>query len=329
MSIEIFEGDNRHILRDLIDQGTRVHSAVMDPPYNFTSIVKRFGKADSKPAKQGSGGRFSRLSTGFQGQQWDATGIERDPEFWRLVYDILLPGGYCFAFSSAMTGHWQAVAMEQAGFTMHPFIAWLYSTGMPKAHAVTKFAPSAEEWDGWYYSTAVQKPAIEPIYVAQKPFSEKTGYANVLRHGVGAVNIGGCRVPSSNGDAGRWPANVIHDGSTGVVEIFPPGHDEFFHCFPVALHAPKANKGDRAGSTHPTVKPVNLMRHLVRLTTPRGGLVLDPFAGSGTTGEAAVLEGSNAILIEQNAIYSSDIRRRFNKTALIDEYLAAISPPHG
>lgn len=67
------------------------------------------------------------------GQQWDGSGIERDPEFWRLVHDILLPGGFCLAFSGARTGHWQAVAMEQAGFIMHPMTGWVFGSGFPKA----------------------------------------------------------------------------------------------------------------------------------------------------------------------------------------------------
>ena len=77
----------------------------------------------------------------------------------------------------------------------------------------------------------------------------------------------------------------------------------FFYCA-------KASKSDRAGSKHPTVKPVSLMRWLVRLVTPPGGVTLDPFAGSGTTGEAAYLEGFGAILIEREAEYQADIARR-------------------
>jgi DNA methylase len=72
----------------------------------------------------------------------------------------------------------------------------------------------------------------------------------------------------------------------------------------------KARAADRCGSTHPTVKPLSLMRYLCKLVTPVGGTILDPFAGSGTTGEAAALEGFNAILIEKEDEYAADIRRR-------------------
>ena len=76
------------------------------------------------------------------------------------------------------------------------------------------------------------------------------------------------------------------------------------------FYSSKASKADRAGSKHPTVKPVKLMQWLVRMITPPGGTVLDPFAGSGTTGQAALLEGFNTVLIEREAEYRADITRR-------------------
>lgn len=230
--------------------------------------------------------------------------------------------------------------------------------------------------EGW--GTAI-KPAFEPIVLARKPLSEGTVAANVLRWRTGALNIGACRVPtdetitatrnialgSSSGgvysaanvpgvyvqnDAGRWPANVVHDGSPEVVEAFPfndakpraprefrkvaSGADadgntsaafgsESRKSGDVAgvdrgdsgsaarfFYSAKASKADRAGSKHPTVKPIELKRWLSRLITPPGGTVLDPFAGSGTTGAACVAEGFRAILCEREAEYVADIRRR-------------------
>ena len=76
------------------------------------------------------------------------------------------------------------------------------------------------------------------------------------------------------------------------------------------FYSAKADSHDRLGSRHPTVKPVDLMQYLVRLVTPKGGLVLDPFAGTGTTGEAAIREGMRAILIEREPEYLADIKRR-------------------
>lgn len=455
LGIQLFSGDNRESLRRLIDQGVRVHSVVTDPPYGLVSIQKRFGKDGAAAARtEGNDGSFARLSGGFMGKVWDATGIERDPEFWRLIWEILLPGGYVFAFSGSRTGHWQACAMETAGFIMHPMHGWVFGSGFPKAHAADKaidkhlkvkgsydgvkpghegfkgrnmssvqslkgtmggeggFArpwmddaeavdryhsayvpgsPEAAQWEGWAYGTQTQKPALEPIYLGQKPFSEKTGAANLLKHGVGAVNIDGCRVGYQNAEdqasakpqgratakvgalagktqhdgdrsefvpdntKGRHPANLILDGSPEVVAMFPNSKDQqgavqgtepsrtggegtncygeygarpaapvrgddgsaarFFHQFtpdadPLFYH-PKAGKSDRAGSKHPTVKPIALMQYLIRHITPPGGVVLDPFAGSGTTAEAALREGFDCILMEAEPDYVTFLNDRF------------------
>ncbi|MEH0291822.1 DNA methyltransferase [Agrobacterium sp. CCNWLW71] len=411
-SISLYPGDNRASLRRLIAQGVRVHSVVTDPPYGLVSIQKRFGKEGAAPARrEKNDGSFARLSGGFMGRKWDGTGIERDPEFWKLIYDILLPGGYVFAFSGSRTGHWQACAMEMAGFIMHPMHGWCFGSGFPKASNAERaidahrcdrpgrhyesalpsdprpddhVCDSCEEgdpWVGWGYGTQSQKPALEPVFLGQKPFTEKNGAANLQMHGVGAVNIDGCRVN------GRHPANLILDGSPEVVAMFPakagaaapvkgtepsgvpkdiygkfngrtPGtffNDEgsaarFFHQFPLSdedyahaiavgvigedrgdalIYHGKAGKADRAGGSHPTVKPIALMQNLIRHITPPGGIVLDPFAGSGTTAEAARREGFDCILMEAETEYVEFLGRRFpeindcnQKMLLSDELLA-------
>ena len=179
--------------------------------------------------------------------------------------------------------------------------------------------PEAQQWDGW--GTAL-KPALEPITVARKPF-KGTVANNVLTHGTGAINIDGCRVgteerfnlaagnkaggnslnmsavgmPDADGKAcvGRWPANLIHDGSDEVTELFGDAQRFFY--------VPKCNKKDRDGSTHPTMKPTDLMAYLCRLVTPPDGIILDPFMGSGSTGKAAVREGFSFIGIERDEKY--------------------------
>jgi DNA modification methylase len=335
MNPRLIHGDSREELRRLIDARVRVHSVVTDPPYAL-SIVKRFGKEGAAPAKFGRDGAFARASRGFMGKEWDTGEVAFDPEFWRLIHEILLPGGFVCAFSSPRTGHRQAVAMEDAGLIMHPFIGWTYSSGMPKAHSVSRSIGAAGDgaaWTGWSYGLQALKPALEPIYVAQRPFSERTGGLNVLAHGVGGMNIDACRVSGkpwkpliatglaskkffSEGEAkkvlkephalGRWPANLLHDGSQEVSAALGSAAEHFS-----IFHHGKANKTDRAGSNHPTVKPIALIQFLVRLVTPNGGTVLDPFAGSGTTGEAAKREGARCILIERESEYAADIRRRF------------------
>lgn len=411
-SITLHEGDNRASLRRLIDQGVRVHSVVCDPPYHLDSIQKRFGKEGAAVAQFGSDGAFQRASKGFCGSKWDGADengvkIAFDPAFWSLVNEILLPGGYLVAFSAARTYHRMVVAIEDAGFIIHPLKGWVFGSGMPKAHnaamaidkslglkggrgepksaahagwidrgrmrggedadnheawqrpwmddaekvdeAARRYLPASAEaaqWDGWAFGSPV-KPALEPICLAQKPISEKTYAKNLMMHGVGALNIDACRP----GD--RHPANLLHDGSDDVVALFPGnsgqrgalvGHNRerqspngtfgkfsaahdavpkdepgsaarFFNSFPLdadpIFYQGKAGKADRAGSKHPTVKPVALMQWLVRLVTPVGGVTLDPFAGSGTTGEAARREGFDCILMEAEEQFIGDIRRRF------------------
>jgi len=253
----------------------------------------------------------------------------------------------------------------------------------------------AQHFKGW--GTAL-KPALEPITVARKPLIG-TVAENVLQHGTGALNIDGCRVEPTGesrertneasqdrryadlggtnfaatpgirgGDPlGRWPANLIHDGSDEVVALFPrdagaaapvrgteasaasvgrvtgereriPGafHADtgsaarFFYCAKadradrneglsdpgpqftmgrLPHHGEKVNAA-RKGNHHPTVKPTDLMRYLCRLVTPPGGVVLDPFMGSGSTLKAAELEGFSAIGIELSADYIEIARRR-------------------
>jgi DNA modification methylase len=247
------------------------------------------------------------------------------------------------------------------GADQHKDGSWEKLEGRTYTHTVTAAgSDEARAWQGW--GTAL-KPAWEPICVARKPI-EGTVAANVLKHGVGALNIDGCRVNpgemvpgGGNGVAhrggimgqqiadgrervephtlGRWPANIVHDGSDEVVGAFPEtssgvptagdrnggvygefaarsltNHGASSGSAARFFYSAKADANDRLGSKHPTVKPVDLMQWLVRLVTPKGGLVLDPFAGTGTTGEAAFREGCRAILIEREAEYVADIERR-------------------
>jgi site-specific DNA-methyltransferase (adenine-specific) len=165
---------------------------------------------------------------------------------------------------------------------------------------------AAKQWAGW--GTAL-KPALEPITVARKPLTG-TVAENVLQHGTGALNVDGCRVGD---ESGRFPANLTHDGSEEVVGLFPEDGEasaaRFFYCA-------KADAAERRNSKHPTVKPVALMRYLVRLVCPAGGVVLDPFAGSGTTIEAARLEHCRAVGIEREAEYCADILERLRQGVL-------------
>jgi len=324
---------------------------------------------------------------GFMGKSWDNSGIAYNVELWAECLRVLKPGGHLLAFGGSRTYHRLACAVEDAGFEVRDQIMWLYGSGFPKSLNLK------DEWAG--LGTAL-KPAHEPIVVARKPLIG-TVANNVLEWGTGALNIDASRVPSDGGgtqcsnrdengncvghpgangslgggvmrhalnaECGRWPANVLTDGSDAVVAGFPftktgsvrpyqqngeaeafgmkgkfitstHNGDEgsaarFFYCakasksernaglegLPEQQIAAKGNGLNRSCATcgaktldgcdcpdrtfenakrqnfHPTVKPIALMRYLVKMVTPPGGTVLDPFLGSGTTACAAILEG--------------------------------------
>jgi site-specific DNA-methyltransferase (adenine-specific) len=407
MSWNIYHGDCREVMATL--HAESVDAIVCDPPYGLS----------------------------FMGKGWDhgVPGVE----FWGAALRAAKPGAHLLAFGGTRTYHRLACAIEDAGWEIRDCVMWVYGSGFPKSHDVSKaidkaagaereriggpksggmksvnchnaihgyrpndyaengnslisgdpITEAARQWSGW--GTAL-KPAWEPIIVARKPLVG-TVAENVLTHGTGAINVDGCRVGTEGGRCrdghsakgksgpgsftvytdkapeidglGRWPANLIHDGSDEVVGLFPATHARgnvrasvsesgtgfiggrnqsggeysradsgsaarFFYCA-------KASKADRdegceglaaksrledvgnkfttvdyregktrdvmARNHHPTVKPTDLMRYLCRLVTPPGGIVLDPFTGSGSTGKAAVLEGFRFIGIEREAEY--------------------------
>ena len=363
---QVLVGDCLHVMAQM--EACSVDAIVTDPPYEL----------------------------GFMGKSWDASGVAFRIEVWREALRVLKPGGHLLAFSGSRTYHRMAVAIEDAGFEIRDQIMWVYGSGFPKSHDVSKAidreagavrevvgerwvtnaaqgeglghgamvggmvragmiditapaTPEAARWQGW--GTAL-KPAHEPIVVARKPL-RGTVAANVLAYGTGAINVDGCRVGTDGGGTqctnrdeagrcnghrnagrstsgetfhgpdthgGRWPANLIHDGSEEVEGFFPGDDGASAARF---FYSAKASKRDRdeglrdggrpsepRRNIHPTVKPTDLMRYLCRLVTPPGGLVLDPFTGSGSTGKGAVLEVFRFIGIELSPEYAAIARAR-------------------
>jgi DNA modification methylase len=391
--VTLYHGDCRDIMEGQLPDNS-VDSIVTDPPYEL----------------------------GFMGKGWDGSGIAYNCEVWENAYRILKPGGHLLAFGGTRTWHRLAVAIEDAGFEVRDSIAWMYGSGFPKSHDVSKgidkqrddraevlqvtseiarlrdlagltnrdldnafgfagmaghwtstksqptvptleqwtvlrdmlnasrfldqqvwrlngrkgkpgeawasrevvgkyesdmgglggerlgqkggdiTAPAtlaAEQWQGW--GTAL-KPAHEPIVLARKPMIG-TVADNVQTHGTGALNIDGCRI----GDSKRWPANVALDESQA--DQLDEQTSRFFYV----AKAGKKERPNVNGVAHPTVKPMALMQYLVRLVTPPGGTVLEPFAGSGTTIEAALNEGFNVIGIEMTDEYLPLIMARIER----------------
>lgn len=163
---------------------------------------------------------------------------------------------------------------------------------------------AAKQWDGW--GTAL-RPACEPLVLARKPM-RGTVAQNVLTHGTGAINIAGAWLEREDSDAG-WPSNVILDDDTARAMGEPSRY--FYVAKPSQAERGEANN-------HPTLKPLTLMRYLCRMVTPPGGLLVDPFAGSGTTLIAARKEGFRAVGVELEEAHCEIIAKRLELGAAAD-----------
>jgi site-specific DNA-methyltransferase (adenine-specific) len=166
------------------------------------------------------------------------------------------------------------------------------------SHGLPLTAPAtveAKKWSGW--GTAL-KPAAEHWLLVRKPPSEKTLARNILKHGVGGINIAASKLAS-----GRWPANLTHDGN-----ILDEKYARYFYAAKPGKK--ERNLGCAQPNRHPTVKSVALMDYLVRLVTPPGGTVLDIFAGSGTTGVAALKNGFTFVGVENDPVTLATARDR-------------------
>ena len=189
----LLNGDCIEQMQNLIDDVVKVASAVMDPPYHLTAIVKRVGKEGSAPAQEGTDGAFVRASSGCMGKEWDGGDIAFRPETWELALKLLKPGGHILAFSASRNYHRMAVAIEDAGFEIRDQMMWLYGSGFPK---------SLNIGDGW--GTAL-KPAHEPIVMARKSL-EGTNKQNIETYRVSGIGMDGYRIKSAIEHAAKNPS---------------------------------------------------------------------------------------------------------------------------
>ncbi|MEF9875248.1 MAG: DNA methyltransferase [Glutamicibacter sp.] len=414
-SHQILVGDCIEMMRTLPDNS--IDSVVTDPPYGIRFMGKSWDGKDIEDRAAYRASMPSHASAcgpngGHRSIAAEAGKHDLTPEGMRAFQSftlewateclrVLKPGGHLLSFAAARTYHHMAVGIEMAGFEIRDQIMWVFGSGFPKSHNLKG------EHEGW--GTAL-KPAHEPVCMARKPFAS-TVAANVLAYGTGAINIDACRIPL-NGDykckangrpsqtglgdnydaananqpdtVGRWPANLIHDGSDAVLAMFPDAPGQLaeastsdtqragqnvygnmrrcrgnetsassenagvvgFNMRPGArrldrgsaarfFYGAKTSRADRheglinpgpqfkqgntlrkvettetKGNNHPTVKPTELMAYLLRLVTPPGGVALDPFMGSGSTGKAAMREGFQFIGCEIDEQYAAIARAR-------------------
>ena len=310
----VLNADSLDALADL--PAGSVHAVVCDPPYGITFNGRHWdGPAIRRSAKARSATRLSPPEAFAAWTQAWATECQR----------LLRPGGHLLAFGAPRTFHRLCCGVEDAGLELRDVLLWLYGTGMPKSRRL----PGG-------MGTAL-KPAYEPILLARKT-PDGSILQNVAQHGTGALNIDACRIDgrwpanivlahhpacTENGCRQACPARLI-DAAASPRPGQPPRASRLFYCakasrrernagcehlplqkldlFPNA-HGVGGKAPAAAANAHPTVKPLALMRWLIRLAVPEDGLVLDPFCGSGSTGCAAILEHRRFIGIERESEY--------------------------
>lgn len=310
-------------------------------------ITAEFYNQDCVEFSNNYSGKFDSVITDppygieYLGNDWDSyqNCISFQPDTWKSISTPLKPGGYLIIFGSPKTFHRLTCAVEDSGLKIKDVLMWLYGQGMPKSQNIGK---KNAEWSGW--GTGL-KPCYEPILLAQKPIQERTILKNCQKQGVGAINIDDSRLES-----GRWPGNVLHDGSEEVEEEFSKFGErgngwsrnygvedyqgrqygggvfggggyigETTYCDSGSasrfFYSTKSSVKERTHNrtvenNHPTVKNLELMKYLIRLVTPKNGVVYDPFAGSGTTLIAAKELGFNSVGVECSKDYYEIIKNR-------------------
>jgi len=336
---EVVCGDNLDVMASW--PGCCVDAVVTDPPYGIEFMGKdwdhgvpgeqfwaeflRIAKPGAHLVAFGGTRTFHRLTCAIEDAGWEI----RDCLMW------LYGSGFPKSLNVGKGIDRAAGELKPEGTAFN--VAGVYNDKMQTTSPSQGYvSPSpvtdaAKQWYGW--GTAL-KPAWEPIIMARKPLIG-TVAANVLAHGTGALNVDGCRVKTGDdlsggtfggtrdadgnlpnaigsGDKGRWPANVLLDPEAAAMLDEQSGErpSRFFYTS-------KASRADRGPhNDHPTVKPTALMRWLVRLVCPAGGIVLDPFNGSGATTYAAREEDCRYIGIDQDGGYCETARRRLAQGVL-------------
>lgn len=283
----------------------------------------------------------------FQAHYWDKDLPK--PEIWENAIEKLKPGAFGLVFSSVRLMHRLMVALEDSGFLIKDVLFWAYLNGMPKSRNVglnidkelgveskvvghynyvqgykkggaetytnqdkkNKYAPASDLGQKYNGAGLGIKPAYEPIILIQKPIEKGLNVAeNIIKYGTGALNLEETRIPYEKGEEGKVGHNPHPKGrvSANIIrtEAFEDGYDKFFLV-------PKVRQKAEDFNHHPTLKPVELMQHLVKLLTFKNQLVLDPFMGSGSTGMACLELDRSFTGFELEVEYFEIAQKRLSK----------------
>ena len=286
---QVYTGDALKLLGEL--PPSSVDLVLTDPPY---FLDKMDGAWDPVLVRKNT--RSQAVKNLPAGMRFDPDQGRRLQDWYvlvsREVYRVLKPGGFFLSFSAPRLAHRMAVAVEEGGFHVRDVFLWLYKEGRAKGFSLNRFAEARGVSLSGEWKTPQVRGNYEPIIVGQKP-PEGTLLENFLRYKVGLFNF------AARMEGGLTPSNVLQ---VEEVEGVPP-----------IFLVPKPSRAERAGNGHPTVKPVALLRHLIRLTTQEGALVLVPFLGSGSTAVAAILERRRFLGFEVNGEYARIAQRRIGE----------------
>jgi site-specific DNA-methyltransferase (adenine-specific) len=291
---QVYIGDALELMDDM--EPSSVDLVLTDPPYFLDKLDSNWNPSEVKKVTRGQviknlpGGMKFDPEQGRNLQKWYTIVSER-------VYRVLKPGGFFLSFSSPRLVHRMAVAVEDAGFHIRDMFIWLYKEGRAKGFSLAHFAKKSDRALPKEWKTPQVRGNYEPIVVAQKP-PEGTLLDNFFKYGTGLFNF------SARMEKGFTPSNVLQT-------------EEIEDVLPIFLVS-KPSKEERKDNDHPTVKPVELLRHLIRLTTQEGTVVLDPFIGSGSTAVAAILENRSFIGFEINEHYAKIAHTRIAKALQAD-----------
>lgn len=326
-----------------------IDSVITDPPYGLSIITQNKIRETLSEWLIKENENFIPSGKGFMSKNWDS--FVPPPALWKEIYRVMKPGAIALVFAGTRTYDLMTISLRLAGFEIKDTLMWIYSKGFPKSldiyKELNKQNINNSEWEG--YKTAL-KPAFEPIIMAMKNL-DNTYIENAIKWGVAGLNTKEASIPIDKeketdkrvgtdikmGEKrglygrsmfisnikygsevykkeGRYPSNILLDEESAKVldkqtEILNIGNVSRF------FYVAKASKKEREEfNNHPTVKPIKLLEYLCILTKPpRGGIVLDPFAGSGSTLVACYNTGRNCIGIEIQKEYCEIAKKRISQ----------------